>query len=197
MTYLRNLAKADPVMRRLLRRYPLRRIVPAANPLEHLAEGIVSQQLSVKAADTIWRRFLALFGGRMPSAKRILATPARRIRACGMSGSKAQYVKNVARAFLAGHLDRRHLAAMPDADVRTRLIAIKGVGQWTAEMFLIFALGRPDVFSPGDVGLQNAIRRLYGVRPTPRTMARLSARWAPWRSYACRLLWKSLDNEPR
>lgn len=195
MTYQKYLAQADPVMRELVKRYTLRRITVTKHPLEELVSSIVSQQLSLKAADTIWRRFLALYGGRMPSAERIIATPMAHIRSCGMSGSKAEYVKNVARAFRSGHLDRTHLMRMSDDEVRGRLVAVKGVGRWTAEMFLIFALGRPDVFSPGDVGLQNAIRKRYGGRPTPQSIERRARRWAPYRSYAARYLWKSLDNE--
>ena len=195
MSYRTHLRRADPVMARLVRTHTLRRIRVTADPLRELVESIISQQLSVKAADTITARFHALFGGRMPSAARLIAMPAARLRSCGISGSKARYIKNVARAFRSGHLDRAHLARMTDAEVRERLVAIKGVGPWTAEMFLIFALARPDVFSTGDMGLQNAIRRAYRVRPTPARMERLSRAWAPYRSYACRYLWKSLDNE--
>ncbi|MCC6934678.1 MAG: DNA-3-methyladenine glycosylase 2 family protein [Candidatus Yanofskybacteria bacterium] len=196
MTYQRHLSQADPVMRVLVQRYTLRRISVAKDPLEELVASIVSQQLSVKAADTIWKRFLALYRGRMPSAPRLIATPIERIRTCGVSGSKAAYIKNVADAFRRGHLDRAHLMRMNDDEVRARLVAIKGVGNWTAEMFLIFALGRPDIFSVGDVGLQNAIQKLYRKRPTPKTMERLARAWAPYRSYAARYLWKSLDNTP-
>jgi DNA-3-methyladenine glycosylase II len=207
MNYRTHLAKADPVMRMLVKKHPLKRIRIAKNPLEHLVGAIISQQLSVKAADTIENRFLALFAasprrsapwtrgrGKFPSAERILKTPISRIRSCGISGSKTRYIKNVARAFTAGHLDRAHLMRMGDDEVRERVIAIKGVGPWTAEMFLIFALARPDVFSPGDLGLRNAIQRLYRRRPTPALMARLSRAWSPYRSYACRLLWNSIDN---
>jgi len=195
MSYKIHLGKRDKTMARLVERYPLRRIRITKNPMGELVESIISQQLSVKAADTISARFRALFGGNIPSAQRILKTPTSRIRACGISGSKTLYIKNVARAFRDGHLNPRHLAHMTDDEVRERLLTIKGVGPWTAEMFLIFALARPDVFSPGDVGLQNAIRAHYGKKPTPAIMKRLSDTWAPYRSYACRLLWRSLDNE--
>ncbi|MCC6404964.1 MAG: DNA-3-methyladenine glycosylase 2 family protein [Candidatus Yanofskybacteria bacterium] len=195
MDYRRHLSTTDPVMRKLVKRFVLRRITVAKNPLEELVSSIISQQLSVKAADTIWKRFRGLFNGRMPSAERVIATPGVRIRSCGMSGSKAEYVKNVARAFRDGHLNRAHLMRMTDDEVCERLVAIKGVGQWTAEMFLIFALGRSDIFSPGDVGLQNAIKKLYGGKSTPQAIERRARRWAPYRSYAARYLWKSLDNE--
>lgn len=195
MSYRAHLSRADQVMARLVRRYPLKAIRPAKNPLQELVGSIISQQLSVKAADTIATRFFALYGGRMPSAERIVRTPLPRMRKCGISSAKARYIKNVARAFIAGHLNRAHLIRMSDAEVHRCLIAIKGVGPWTVEMFLIFALGRPDIFSPGDVGLQNAILAHYGKKPTPALMKKLSARWSPYRSYACRSLWKSLDNE--
>lgn len=195
MNFRTHLSRVDKVMARLVRCYPLRRIRITENPLGELVESIISQQLSVKAADTISARFRALFGGKMPSAKKILATPTARIRTCGISGSKTLYIKNVARSFRDGHLNPRHLAQMTDDKVRERLLSIKGVGPWTAEMFLIFALARPDIFSQGDVGLQNAIRINYGKKPTPAVMKRLSGVWTPYRSYACRLLWKSLDNK--
>ncbi|MBI2278521.1 MAG: DNA-3-methyladenine glycosylase 2 family protein [Candidatus Brennerbacteria bacterium] len=195
MSYHTHLSKVDKVMARLVKRYPLKPIRPAMNPLEELVGSIISQQLSVKAANTIAARFIGLYGTRMPSAARIVKTPVARMRKCGISNAKARYLKNVARAFLKGHLNRTHLMRMSDAEVHTRLLAIKGVGPWTVEMFLIFALGRPDLFSPGDVGLQNAIRARYGKEPTPAFMKKLSARWAPYRSYACRYLWKSQDNE--
>lgn len=195
MDYKKHLAKADPVMARLVKKYKLSRFRITDNPLRDLVESIISQQLSVKAAATIYKRFLALYGGKFPSAQRIIKTPPARIRSCGVSGSKSAYIKNVARAFAAGHLDRKYLAKMTDEEVRERLVAIKGVGQWTAEMFLIFSLARPDVFSPGDVGLQNAIRKQYGKKPKPATMERLSRRWSPYGSYASRLLWKSLDDK--
>ncbi len=173
-------------MARLVRRHHLRHIIATDNPLRELVESIISQQLSVKAADTIAERFLGLYGKEFPSAKRIIGTSSARIRNCGVSNAKVRYIKNVARAFLKGRLDREHLTKTSD---------IKGVGPWTAEMFLIFALGRPDVFSPGDVGLQNAIRTQYKKSPTPALMKRLSDRWSPYRSFACRYLWRSLDNE--
>lgn len=182
-------------MAHLMKHHPLPRIRITENPMEELIESIISQQLSVKAANTISARFRGLFGGTIPSARQILKTPTKRIRACGISGSKVLYIKNVARTFRDGHLNRNRLQKMTDEEVRERLLAIKGVGPWTAEMFLIFALARPDVFSPGDVGLQNAIRKNYGKNPTPTFMKRLSDTWAPYRSYASRLLWKSLDNE--
>lgn len=197
MTYQKHLSEADKVMAHLVRSHSLTPIRAAKNPLEELVESIISQQLSVKAAHTIHTRFLGLYGGRMPSAERIIATPTARIRSCGVSGSKAEYIKNVALAFQAGHLNRAHLEKMSDEEVRARLVAIKGVGQWTAEMFLIFSLGRPDVFSPGDVGLQNAIKRQYSKEPTPTLMAKLSALWSPYRSFASRYLWASLDNKPK
>lgn len=196
MSWSQSLTKTDPVMRTLVRQYgaQVKLIRPVANPFRELVESIISQQLSVKAADTIMRRFCGLYRGPFPSPQRVRATPLGRMRSCGLSGSKAQYIHNVADAFIRGHLNRSHLLRMDDDQVRTTLIAIKGVGPWTAEMFLIFALGRPDVFSFGDVGLQNAIVRQYHRKATPPVMARLARAWAPYRSYAARLLWKSLRN---
>lgn len=195
MNYKSYLTSIDSVMARLVKLYPLGPIRITENPMGHLIESIISQQLSVKASDTIMKRFLALYGGKMPSAKRIIATPEAKMRICGISGSKVLYIKNVAEAFLKGNLDKDHLASMSDEEVRERLIVIKGVGPWTVEMFLIFALARPDVFSVGDVGLQNAIKKNYKKKPTLTIMKRLSTKWTPYRSFASRLLWKSLDNE--
>ena len=159
-----------------------------------IVENILGQQLSNRAADTIITRFKNLFGGRHPTPARLLKTPDEKIRACGTSWAKARYVKNVAAAAVDKTLDLENLPAAADEKIYTQLLKIKGIGRWTAEMFLMFTLRRPDIFSPGDAGLQNAVAKLYGVkRGDVKQMVRISGRWRPYRTLACRYLWKSLD----
>lgn len=163
-----------------------------------LVESIISQQLSVKASDTIVKRFIALFPKNQITPEFTLSLTRESLRNVGMSWSKADYVQNIARAILEKKLDIANLHATSDEEVITQLTQIKGIGRWTAEMFLMFTLAREDVFSVGDVGLQNAIQTLYKLKkkPTPKQMITLSNRWKPYRTYACRILWMFKDNKP-
>lgn len=163
-----------------------------------LVESIISQQLSVKASDTIVKRFKALFEDNQVTPESTLSHTRESLRAVGMSWSKADYVQNIARAILEKKLDITNLHDMSDEEVITQLTLIKGIGRWTAEMFLMFTLGREDVFSVGDVGLQNAIQTLYKLKkkPTPEQMIKFSNKWKPYRTYACRILWMFKDNKP-
>ena len=170
---------------------------PHKNHFYALAREIIRQQLSGKAADAIERRFLALFSPRknfFPKPEDISAMPDARMRASGLSYAKISYLKNLSKAVADNTLDFGRLAALADEDVIAALTEIKGIGRWTAEMFLMFALGRPDVFSYGDQGLKNAIKLLYKMRahPTPRQAASIAARWRPHRTTACYYLWASL-----
>lgn len=159
-----------------------------------LVETILGQQLSGKAANTIISRFKNLFGGRFPGPKKLLSTPDEKIRGCGTSWAKVKYIKNIAQAVIDGSLNLKKLPEMTDAEVRKELIKIKGIGSWTVEMTLMFSLRRPDVFSPGDVGLQNAIAKHYKIdRRDLKKIIKLSEGWRPYRTLASRFLWKSLD----
>ena len=160
-----------------------------------LCETIVSQQLSGKAGETIWQRFIALFPDKHVSAETLLSFSDGKIRAIGTSRSKVIYLKNLAVHVRNRSLVLDRLPDMPDREVVDRLTELKGIGPWTAEMFLMFSLGREDVFSFGDLGLRNAIKKLYKFKkePTRKQMEKLSARWAPYRTWAARILWRSLE----
>lgn len=192
------LVKRDPILGRLIHRLDLPRLKPCRNRFQFLAEAIIGQQLSDAAARTITRRFRSLFYGKaFPSPHAMLEMPLSRMRTAGISGAKASYLHHASRAVESGALDFRTLGKLSDQEVAARLTAVKGIGPWTAEMFLIFALGRPDVFSPGDAGLQCAMRRVYGLTKPPSAawLRRTTDRWRPYRSLACRYLWASLDLE--
>jgi DNA-3-methyladenine glycosylase II len=157
--------------------------------------SIVSQQLSVKAASTIHGRLEAtLAAGRVTPAS-ILALEADRMRACGLSWAKVASVRDLAAKVSDGTLALGSLDALDDAQVIEALTTVRGIGRWSAEMFLIFRLGRPDILPVGDVGVQRAMRKLYGLRkhPSPARMTALARPWRPYRSVACWYLWRSLD----
>lgn len=190
----RHLSSSCPVMAELIVRYgpcPL----PDKNytPFETLAASIIGQQLSVKAADTIEKRVLNVIGGCL-TPERILAVEPEALRACGLSNAKVKYVRVLAERVAEGLMDFDAMAAELDNEVVIRqLIELPGVGRWTAEMFLIFGLKRPDVLSLGDVGLQRAVRLLYGE---DRTLEEVGSVWQPYRSIASWYLWQSLDAAP-
>ncbi len=196
-TVLVHFQKTDPLMYRLALQFPKIDLVRSDDYFVDLVEAIISQQLSEKAGATIVKRFHELFlkGGASP--KRVLALSDQKIRDVGCSWSKVSYIKNIAKAFTDGTIAVDKLATWSDEQVIKHLTRIKGVGQWTAEMFLMFTLGREDVFSTADVGLQRAIKSIYKLKtdPTRQKLIQISDKWAPYRSFACRLLWKSLDNE--
>jgi DNA-3-methyladenine glycosylase II len=157
--------------------------------------SIVSQQLSVKAADTIHARLLEALKTERATPDAILGIEQDRLRACGLSWAKVASVRDFAAKITDGSLALDTLDAMDDEQVIAALTQVRGIGQWSAEMFLIFRLGRPDILPVGDVGVQRAMRRLYGLRkhPSPARMTSLARPWRPYRSVACWYLWRSLD----
>ena len=165
-----------------------------------LLHSIMSQQLSGKAADTIIARFLDLFPGRNPKPALLAKISVARLRSAGVSRQKAGYLQSVARFELHHGFDHRVLRRMTDDEFIAHLTQIKGVGRWTAEMMLMFPLDRPDVFSTGDLGIQNAMKKLYGLRSQGRTLAermtRIAECWRPHRSAACKYLWMWKDEGP-
>jgi DNA-3-methyladenine glycosylase II len=163
-----------------------------------LLRAIVGQQLSVKAARTIYERFTALFGGRTPAPEELLEVDADTLRGAGLSRAKAAYVRSLAEHVISGELELDRLDELSDERVEAELVAVKGLGQWTAHMFLIFHLGRPDVLPVGDLGVRRAVERLYGFEtlPSAAELEALGERWRPWRSLASLYLWESLDNAP-
>jgi DNA-3-methyladenine glycosylase II len=190
--------KQDPVMASLIERYPEPIWVSKPVLYDQLIESVIGQQLSEKAGDTISRRFKELFNlTTIAAPELILGMEDAVLRSSGISYSKIKYIKGIAEAMQAGQLDYNRLLTLSDEEVITELTKLKGVGRWTAEMTLIFTLQRPDVFSMGDVGLRNAVARLYHVdRDDLKAIASIADKWHPYRSIACRYLWKSLENQP-
>jgi DNA-3-methyladenine glycosylase II len=161
-----------------------------------LARAIVGQQISVKAAQSVWDRFAACVGEVTPAG--VLARPPRQLRACGLSDRKTEYIVDLARRFDQGLVHPQRWPEMDDEAIIADLVQVRGIGRWTAEMFLIFNLLRPDVFPLDDLGLQAGIRRHYfhGRQGSLARMRELGSGWAPWRSVATWYLWRSLDPVP-
>lgn len=168
----------------------------AGSHFAHIARSIVFQQLSGKAAATIHGRFENLYGGRSPEPHEVIATPHKRLRGVGLSERKAEYLKDLARHVKKGHVSGEIFEQGADHEVIEALTAVRGIGVWTAQMFLMFRLGRPDVLPVLDVGVQNAIKRLYGLRkaPSPERVAKIGAPWAPYRTVASWYLWRAVDD---
>lgn len=166
------------------------------DPFEALCRAIVGQQLSVKAAATIYARFRALYKELTPKA--VARTTLEKFRSVGLSKQKASYVVDLAQKFIDKTVDPQHFHEMTDEAIRAHLVAVKGIGRWTADMFLMFTLHRPDILPTGDLGIQKGMQRLFKLRtlPTPEKMEKLAEPWRPYRTVACRYLWDSLDNEP-
>ena len=197
--------------RALMRRDPIlggaiRRIGPCGmagrqrkDHLSALVVAIVNQQLSTKAAAAIFARFLALFpDNAIPDAAAIAAQSDAALRGVGLSRQKVGYLRDLSARIADGRLNLDELDALPDDDVIERLTAVKGFGRWTAEMFLMFRLHRPDVLPAGDLGIVNAIQRLYGLRKRPdaKRILKMGEAWKPYRSVASWYLWQTLRNEP-
>jgi len=160
-----------------------------------LTESIIGQQLSIKAADTILSRFYKLMKGPI-APRKVLKLKDEDIRKAGISYQKISYIKDLAKKFDDDEIEFHKFNKLTDEKIIEELIAVRGIGRWTAEMFLIFGLGRPDVFSYGDLGLRRAIEKLYKIKDLEEVEAiRISEKWKPYRSIASRYLWKSLENE--
>ncbi len=187
--------RQDPVMAGLIEKHKLQEYYGGQKDhFVDLIEIVIGQQLSMKVADVILKRLLLLFTDQ-PTPQLLVATSDETLRSVGLSKSKVVYIKNIATAIISGSLSLDKLKDLPDDDVKKELIKIKGLGPWSAEMFLIFSLKRPDVFSVGDLGLRTAIEKLYGIkRDNLKKIAELAQSWRPHRSLASRLLWASLDN---
>ncbi|HYQ79809.1 MAG TPA: DNA-3-methyladenine glycosylase [Solirubrobacterales bacterium] len=163
-----------------------------------LLRAIVGQQLSTKAARTIYLRVVDLFGGATPTPEQLLEAPEEDLRACGLSGRKTEYVRDLATHVLSGELELERLEVLGDEEVIEEIVAVRGLGRWTAEMFLLFHLQRPDVLSGGDLGIRKAIQVEYGLEemPTPTRAIEIGERWRPHRSLASLYLWESLAAVP-
>lgn len=190
---LNHLQRSDPVLGAIIERVGEFRMEYDEPSFDTLARAIIYQQLSGKAAATIARRVVEACGGKL-EPERILALHPNKLRACGLSKQKLRYVRDLARHARNGELDLESLEKMEDAEVIAVLTRVKGIGVWTAQMFLMFALRRPNVLPTGDLGVQNAIRRAYRKRKvTPRHVERIARPWHPYCSVAAWYLWKSVD----
>jgi DNA-3-methyladenine glycosylase II len=202
-----ELAAADPTMAALIERLGeidlatrLRRRSEErpAGAYGALLRTIVGQQLSTKAARTIHRRVLDLFGGATPSPEQLLEASEEDLRAAGLSGRKVTYIRDLAEHVLAGELELERLEELSDERVAEEIVAVRGLGQWSAEMFLIFHLERPDVLSGGDLGIRKAVQLEYGLTemPAPQRVLEIGEPWRPHRSLASLYLWESLASVP-
>ncbi|HVS28171.1 MAG TPA: DNA-3-methyladenine glycosylase [Solirubrobacteraceae bacterium] len=200
---LAHLGAADPVLAALIEQRGERLWRDRGRqPADHygaLVRSIVGQQLSTKAARAIFLRLCERFDGRTPTPEQVLADDPEELRAAaGLSRAKASFLRSLAEHVLDGSLELDRLDQLPDDEVIAELVAVRGLGEWSAHMFLMFHLGRPDVLAVGDLGVRKAFQRAYGLEQLPgkAELERLAEPWRPWRTLACRLLWASLENEP-
>jgi DNA-3-methyladenine glycosylase II len=204
MTPEEQLRAADPILGALIAAVGRDGLgdARAGRPDDHygaLVRAIVGQQLSTKAARTIYGRLTERYGGRTPTPAELIADDLDALRAAaGLSRAKASYLRSLAEHVVSGELELERLDEMPDEQVTAELVAVKGLGVWTAHMFLMFHLGRPDVLPVGDLGIRRAVERAYELPglPDPAQLTEIAEPWRPHRTLACRYLWRSLDNEP-
>jgi len=191
---LNHLKKSDPVLRAIIKSVGPYRMEYSSPEFSSLAEAILYQQLNGKAAATIYKRFTAL-AGEPPTPEGILKLSDEQLRSVGLSKQKSAYLKDLAAKTASGLLDFSKLAELSDAEVIEHLTQVKGIGVWTAHMFLIFSLRRPNVLPTGDYGVQVALKKHYRKRklPKPKDMEKIARAWEPYRSVACWYMWRSLD----
>ena len=199
MEYVVHLQKDKKLSRIIGKEY--HRLTLHPNIPVRMMASIMSQQLSVKVARVIYQRFLDLYKGKEPKPAQVLATPAETLRAIGLSNAKVSYVHNVAAFCIEHKITDKKLLAMTDDAIIDLLVQIKGIGRWSVEMLLMFALGREDVFAVDDLGIQQAMTSIYQLDPENKKelkeqMRKISAKWSPYRTYACLHLWKWKDNAP-
>lgn len=195
-----HLSKSDPIIGELIERFGDCQLAPHTNYYGELVSAIIGQQLSEKAGATIYKRFLTLFDNQLPTPEQILAIDTEAVRAIGCSYSKVGYMKDLAQHIIDGRLDLAHIATLPNDVVIEQLVAVKGIGEWSAHMFMMFSLGRLDILPTGDLGIRKAMMNLYELSelPKPATMHEIALThgWTPYQSVASWYLWQSLDNQP-
>jgi len=192
----RALARRDPVMGGIMRSHPKIFLARRGEPFLTLARAIVGQQISVKAAQSVWDRLVVCVGEMTPEKVLLKQRPV--LRACGLSDRKTEYIADLAQHFADGAIHVHRWPEMSDEQIIAELVKVRGIGRWTAEMFLMFNLLRPDIFPLDDLGLQKGIRVAYysNRKVALSTMRKLGERWRPWRSVATWYLWRSLDPLP-
>lgn len=166
-----------------------------SEPYEAIVESFIYQQIAGSAAEAILKKFKGLYGGRLPSPQEFLKTPEKKVRGAGISPQKYSYIKDLCERLVRGDLDLKSLGRLPDEEVIAILDEVRGIGRWTAEMFLMFSLKRTDVFPVDDLGIQNGVKKVYGFKhlPSRKKMLEISSRWGPYRSLASLYLWRSQD----
>lgn len=199
MSYIDHLSK-DSRLRKVLASQDALTLSSHKNIPLRLCASIMGQQLSTKVAKVIFHRFLALYGGEEPTPEQMVATPLETLRGIGLSNAKAQYVLNVAQFCIDHQLNDKKLKKMSNEEITDLLTQIKGVGKWTVEMLLMFTLGREDVFSVDDYGIQVAMKNIYKLDDSNKkefksAMQKIAAKWSPYRTYACLHLWQWKDGE--
>jgi DNA-3-methyladenine glycosylase II len=199
MEYITHLSK-DKKLAKLIAAHEPFELASRKNICLRLCASIMSQQLSTKVAQVLHRRFLELYDGKEPTPEQIVATPFDKLRAIGLSNAKTQYVLNVAQFTIDHKLDDKKIRKMRDEEVIELLTQIKGVGKWTVEMLLMFTLGREDLFSVDDYGIQVAMKKLYRLDDSNKKdfkekMLKISKKWSPYRTYACLHLWHWKDSK--
>lgn len=184
----------DPILYSYIEKIELIERTSSENLFLDLCESIISQQLSTKASDTIFGRMLKLIRGKLTPQK-LLKLSDKKLRGCGISYDKIKYLKNLSSKISKKELILENLDKLSDEQIITELTKVKGIGRWTAEMFLMFSLSRQDIFSHGDLGLRRAIQKMYGFKkePSVKQMEKIIKNWRPYRTYASRILWKSLE----
>jgi len=195
-----HLARYDPVLAPIIQQSGLCTIKSHKNYYWELIDSIISQQLSVKAAATIERRFQALFASEFPEPAAILAKSVEELRTAGLSGAKAVYIRDLAQHIIDGKLKFDRFDSLSNEGIIEELTAVKGIGEWTAHMFLMFCMGRLDVLATGDLGIRNGVRKLYQLDtvPSPAKVTEIAQmnHWHPYETVACWYVWHSLDNMP-
>ena len=195
---LTHLAQVDAKLAPLIAQHGAPTITPTTNPVQSLARAIVSQQLSGAAADTIWGRFLALYPRkRFPAAAKLLATEVTQLRGAGLSGAKAAAMRDLAHHVVDKKLVPAKLVAAQDEDVAAMLLPVRGIGPWSVDMFLMFALARMDVLPVGDLGIKKGMQKHFRLRALPEAdkMTKLAAPWRPFRTVASWYMWRLLETK--
>jgi DNA-3-methyladenine glycosylase II len=194
---IKHLREVDPALGAVIDRVGAYKVTPRAEGthFDYVVRCIVGQQLSGKAAQTIYLRVLDLYKGKYPTPAQLLKTPDATLRAAGLSGRKLEYIKELATRTKARSIAIQALHEMDDDGVMETLVSVRGIGRWTAQMVLMFRLGRPDILPELDLGVQKAVQRLHRMRklPTPDKLQKIGAKWAPYRSVATWYLWRSLE----
>ncbi len=199
-TAAEHLARHDPILAPIIALHGLPRYEPHQDYYAALVNSIIGQQLSVKAAASIKQRFKNLFGGSLPVPEAILQTPHDELRSVGLSNAKANYIRDLAEHVVDGRISFDKIPQQSNPEIIAELTDVKGIGEWTVHMFLMFCVGRLDVLATGDLGVRNAVRNLYDLEaaPSPQQVTAIAEQnhWHPYESVACWYLWRSLDNSP-